>query len=99
MRPRWAVSNPLLQEYFDTEWGRPIRDEHGLFERLSLEGFQAGLSWMTILKKRPAFRAAFANFDPDAVAEYTDNDVEQIRQNVENIHHQQKIQHANNKSR
>lgn len=99
MRPRWAVSNPLLQEYFDTEWGRPIRDEHGLFERLSLEGFQAGLSWLTILKKRPAFRAAFANFDPDAVAEFTDTDVEQLLQNVEIIRNRQKIQAVINNAR
>src|SRR5690625_7655760 len=92
MRPRWAVSNPLLQEYFDTEWGRPIRDEHSLFERLSLEGFQAGLSWLTILKKRPAIRAAFAYFDPDTVAGFTDTDVEQLIQTVELILNRQKSQ-------
>ena len=55
-RPRWAASDPLLREYYDTEWGMPVRDERGVFERLSLEAFQSGLSWATILRKRPAFR-------------------------------------------
>ena len=74
-RPVWASSDPLMQEYYDTEWGMPVRDERGLFERVSLEAFQSGLSWATILRKRPAFRAAFDDFDPDAVAGYTDDDV------------------------
>lgn len=69
-RPRWAAADPLLQEYYDSEWGMPVRDERGLFERLSLEAFQSGLSWATILRKRPAFRAAFADFEPDAVAAF-----------------------------
>ena len=73
-RPVWAASDPLLREYYDAEWGMPVRDERGVFERLSLEAFQAGLSWVTILRKRPAFRAAFANFDPDAVAAFDDGD-------------------------
>ncbi|BDZ51835.1 3-methyladenine DNA glycosylase [Frondihabitans sucicola] len=73
-RPRWAATDPLLQTYYDTEWGMPVRDERGLFERLSLEAFQSGLSWSTILKKRPAFRAAFRDFDPDAVARFDDAD-------------------------
>ncbi len=77
-RPAWAAVDPLLRDYYDTEWGLPVRDERGLFERLSLEAFQAGLSWVTILRKRPAFRAAFAGFDPDAVAAYTDADVERL---------------------
>jgi DNA-3-methyladenine glycosylase I len=77
-RPRWAARDPLLQAYYDTEWGMPIRDEQGLFERLSLEGFQSGLSWATILRKRPAFREAFASFDPDAVAAFDDADVERL---------------------
>ena len=67
-RPAWAATDPLLREYYDTEWGMPVRDERGVYERLSLEAFQAGLSWATILRKRPAFRAAFHDFDPDAVA-------------------------------
>ncbi len=90
-RPRWAVSSPVLQRYFDNEWGRPVRDEHGLFERLSLEGFQAGLSWLTILKKRPAFRAAFADFDPEAVATFTEADVERLMTNDQIVRNRQKI--------
>jgi DNA-3-methyladenine glycosylase I len=74
-RPAWASADPLLRAYYDTEWGMPVRDEQGLFERLSLEAFQSGLSWATILRKRPAFRAAFAGFAPDAVAEFDDGDV------------------------
>ena len=77
-RPVWASSDPLMQEYYDTEWGMPVRDERGLFERISLEAFQSGLSWATILRKRPAFRAAFDDFDPDAVAGYTDDDVDRL---------------------
>lgn len=74
LRPEWAAAGPLLQQYYDTEWGMPIRDEQGLFERLSLEAFQSGLSWATILRKRPAFREAFAGFDPEAVAGFGDDD-------------------------
>ena len=91
-RPKWATTNPLLQHYFDTEWGRPVRDEQGLFERLSLEGFQAGLSWLTILKKRPAFREAFADFDPDVVASFSEDDVESLMDNAEIVRNRQKIQ-------
>lgn len=90
-RPRWAVSNSLLQEYFDTEWGRPVRDEQGIFERLSLEGFQAGLSWLTILKKRDAFRTAFRNFEPEHVATFTEADVEQLMENPAIVRNRQKI--------
>ena len=70
--------DPLYEAYHDDEWGRPVRDERGLFERLSLEAFQSGLSWLTILRKRPAFRAAFAGFDPDAVARFGARDVERL---------------------
>ncbi|KRE61600.1 DNA-3-methyladenine glycosylase I [Nostocoides sp. Soil756] len=73
-RPAWAATDPLLRDYYDTEWGMPVRDERGLFERLSLEAFQSGLSWATILRKRPAFRAAFDGFDPEAVAAYGEAD-------------------------
>ena len=69
-RTPWAVTSSLLTDYYDTEWGLPIRDEDGLFERLSLESFQSGLSWAVVLKKRPAFREAFCHFDPDKVAEF-----------------------------
>ena len=77
-RPFWASVDPLLREYYDTEWGMPVRDERGMFERLSLEAFQSGLSWLTILRKRPAFRAAFHGFDPEVVADYGEADVERL---------------------
>jgi DNA-3-methyladenine glycosylase I len=69
---------PLYEAYHDDEWGRPVLDERGLFERLSLEAFQSGLSWLTILRKRPAFRTAFAGFDTDAVARFGDADAERL---------------------
>lgn len=90
-RPKWAVSNPVLQRYFDTEWGRPVHDEQGLFERLSLEGFQAGLSWLTILSKREAFREAFADFDPEVVARFSDDDVHRLLTNSSIVRNEQKI--------
>lgn len=77
-RPPWAAIDPLLQRYYDTEWGMPVRDERGLFERLALEGFQSGLSWLTILRRRDAFRAAFRDFEPDTVAAFTQDDVERL---------------------
>ena len=77
-RPTWAATDPLLRDYYDTEWGMPVRDEQGLYERISLEAFQAGLSWATILRKRPAFRQAFHDFDPDLVAQFTEADVERL---------------------
>jgi len=77
-RPTWAATDPLLRDYYDTEWGMPVRDERGMFERLSLEAFQSGLSWATILRKRPAFRSAFHDFDPDTVAAYDAGDVARL---------------------
>ncbi|MCX0276169.1 DNA-3-methyladenine glycosylase I [Brevibacterium sp. CS2] len=77
-RPAWAATDPLMREYYDTEWGLPVGDEQGLFERISLEAFKAGLSWATILRKRPAFREAFDDFDPDRVARYGDTDVARL---------------------
>ena len=91
-RPSWASVDPLLMDYYDTEWGMPIRDERGLYERICLEGFQAGLSWATILRKRPNFRAAFADFDPDVVATFTDADVERLLGDAGIIRHRGKIQ-------
>ena len=70
--------DPLYERYHDEEWGRPVTDERGLYERMSLEAFQSGLSWLTILRKREAFRAAFAGFDPDAVARFGRADVERL---------------------
>ncbi|MEO5709649.1 MAG: DNA-3-methyladenine glycosylase I [Nocardioidaceae bacterium] len=77
-RPAWAATDPLMQSYYDTEWGMPVRDETGMFERISLEAFQSGLSWATILRKRPAFREAFDGFDADRVAAYGDGDVDRL---------------------
>lgn len=77
-RCRWAGSDPEYQRYHDEEWGTPLRGDRAIFEKLSLEGFQAGLSWITILRRRPAFRAAFAGFDIDAVAEFGAADVERL---------------------
>ena len=90
-RPRWAASDPLLREYYDTEWGMPVRDERGVFERLSLEAFQSGLSWATILRKRPAFREAFANFDPDAVATFDDDDMTRLLADASIVRNRAKI--------
>jgi DNA-3-methyladenine glycosylase I len=70
--------DPLYAAYHDDEWGVPVTDERGLYERLSLEAFQSGLSWLTILRKREAFRAAFAGFEPDAVARFGDDDVARL---------------------
>ncbi len=77
-RTPWGASDPLLRDYYDTEWGMPVRDDRGMFERISLEAFQSGLSWLTILRKREAFRAAFDDFSPDVVADYGDLDVERL---------------------
>jgi DNA-3-methyladenine glycosylase I len=74
----WGSSDPLLRAYYDTEWGMPVRDERGVFERLSLEAFQSGLSWLTILRKRPAFRVAFGGFEPDVVASFVDADAARL---------------------
>lgn len=90
-RPPWAATDPLMREYYDTEWGMPVRDERGLFERVSLEAFQSGLSWATILRKRPAFRLAFDGFEPDVVAEYTDASVERLLGDVGIVRNRAKI--------
>jgi DNA-3-methyladenine glycosylase I len=74
VRCSWANSAPEYIAYHDEEWGRPLHGEQALFERMSLEAFQSGLSWLIILRKRPAFRAAFADFDVDAVAAFDDTD-------------------------
>ena len=74
----WGAGDPLYRPYHDQEWGRPVADDRRLFEKLSLEGFQAGLSWLTILRKREHFRRAFAGFDPAAVARFGDRDAERL---------------------
>jgi DNA-3-methyladenine glycosylase I len=91
-RPAWAATDPLLREYYDTEWGMPVRDERGMFERISLEAFQSGLSWATILRKRPAFRAAFDGFDPDVVASYDERDVERLMADAGIVRNRRKIE-------
>ncbi|MFF3787704.1 DNA-3-methyladenine glycosylase I [Streptomyces sp. NPDC001933] len=91
-RPTWAAVDPLLRDYYDSEWGMPVTDERGVYERVSLEGFQAGLSWATILRKRPAFREAFNNFDPDVIAAYTETDVERLMADAGIVRNRQKIQ-------
>jgi DNA-3-methyladenine glycosylase I len=90
-RPPWAATDPLLREYYDTEWGLPVRDEHGVFERLSLEAFQSGLSWRTVLAKRPAFRRAFVDFDPEAVAGFGETEVERLLADAGIIRNRAKI--------
>ena len=77
-RCAWGDSTPDYRAYHDTEWGRPVTDDVRLFEKLCLEGFQSGLSWLTILRKREAFRSAFAGFDFERVARYTERDVERL---------------------
>jgi DNA-3-methyladenine glycosylase I len=91
-RPSWAATDPLLRDYYDNEWGMPVRDERGLFERLSLEAFQSGLSWATILRKRPAFRKAFDDFDPDTVAAYDESDVERLMADAGIVRNRRKIE-------
>ncbi|MBM6545531.1 DNA-3-methyladenine glycosylase I [Janibacter sp. YIM B02568] len=91
-RPAWASVDPLLRDYYDTEWGMPVREEQGLFERLSLEAFQSGLSWATILRKRPAFRAAFDGFDPDRVASYDDGDVGRLLGDAGIVRNRRKVE-------
>ncbi|MGO2110609.1 MAG: DNA-3-methyladenine glycosylase I [Pseudoclavibacter sp.] len=91
-RPAWASRDPLLREYYDTEWGMPVHDERGVFERLALESFQSGLSWATVLRKRPAFREAFAGFAPDAVARFDDDDVARLLGDAAIIRNRAKIE-------
>jgi DNA-3-methyladenine glycosylase I len=92
-RPRcaWANSTPEYVVYHDEEWGTPLRGDDALFERLSLEAFQSGLSWITILRKRPAFRTAFAGFAIDAVAAFTDEDEARLLQDAAIVRNRAKI--------
>ena len=91
-RCAWCAATPDYVQYHDLEWGFPVRDDRRLFEKLSLEGFQSGLSWLTILRKREAFRKAFANFDAEKVARYTPKKVDQLLQNAGIIRHRGKIE-------
>ncbi|MGZ8692557.1 MAG: DNA-3-methyladenine glycosylase I, partial [Gaiellaceae bacterium] len=90
----WPTSDELYLAYHDEEWGRPVTDERGLLERLCLEGFQSGLSWLTILRKRENFRAAFAAFDPERVARFAERDVERLLEDAGIVRHRGKIEAA-----
>ena len=91
-RCAWAVSAPEFPAYHDTEWGFPVVDDQRLFEKVSLEGFQSGLSWRTILVKLPAFRAAFADFDLSVVARYDESDVARLLADAGIVRHRGKIE-------
>jgi DNA-3-methyladenine glycosylase I len=90
----WSSGDPLYVAYHDDEWGRPVLDERGLLERLCLEGFQSGLSWLTILRKRDNFRAAFADFDPERVARFGERDVKRLLDDAGIVRHRGKIEAA-----
>jgi DNA-3-methyladenine glycosylase I len=90
----WPTVDPVYIAYHDEEWGRPVRDERGLYERLCLEGFQSGLAWITILRKREAFRGAFAGFDPEQVARFGERDVERLLGDAGIVRHRGKIEAA-----
>lgn len=93
-RCQWAVSDPLLVRYHDREWGVPLHNDRKLFEFLVLEGAQAGLSWITILKKRPAYRKAFDNFNFNKVARYGEGKVRQLLNNAGIVRNELKIRSA-----
>jgi DNA-3-methyladenine glycosylase I len=90
----WPTSDPLYIAYHDEEWGRPVTTEQGMYERLCLEGFQAGLSWLTILRKRESFRSAFAGFDPERVARFGERDVTRLLGDAGIVRHRGKIEAA-----
>lgn len=90
-RCSWCQSTPQYMHYHDNEWGYPVTDDQRLFEKICLEGFQSGLSWFTILVKRENFRAAFANFDFNQVAKFTETDVERLVQDAGIVRHRGKI--------
>lgn len=90
-RCAWVGADAEYQRYHDEEWGRPLHGDRPLFEKMSLEGFQAGLSWITILRKRPRFREVFAGFEPDVVARFTPDDVERLMADAGIIRNRAKI--------
>ena len=90
----WESSDEGYNRYHDEEWGRPVVDERGLYERLCLEGFQSGLSWLTILRKRENFRAAFAGFEPERVADFAEADVNRLLADAGIVRHRGKIEAA-----
>jgi DNA-3-methyladenine glycosylase I len=88
----WESSDPAYDAYHDDEWGRPVTDEAGVYERLCLEGFQSGLSWLTILRKRENFRGAFAGFDSDMVAGFGEADIQRLLADAGIVRHRGKIE-------
>lgn len=96
LRCPWAIGLPDYERYHDDEWGKPLRGDGALFERLTLEGFQSGLSWLTILRKRENFRAAFANFDPVVMAAYGESDRARLLGDAGIVRHRGKIDAAIN---
>src|SRR4051794_28577585 len=88
----FGADDPLYRKYHDEEWGRPVLDERGLYERISLEAFQSGLAWITILRKRDNFRAAFADFDPVAVARFGPDDVDRLMADAGIVRNRLKIE-------
>jgi DNA-3-methyladenine glycosylase I len=88
----FGSGDPLYRAYHDDEWGRPVRDERGLYERISLEAFQSGLAWITILRKREAFRAAFAGFDPEKVAAFGEADVARLLADTGIVRNRMKVE-------
>ena len=98
-RCAWCTSDPFYLQYHDLEWGRPVRDERAIFEKICLEGFQAGLSWLTILKKREAFRAAFQDFDPEVVARFTKRDINRLMKDASIVRNRMKIDSTINNAR
>ena len=95
----WPGADPLYVKYHDAEWGRPVRDDHRLFEKICLEGFQAGLSWITILRKREHFREAFRGFDPEAVSRFGKADIARLLRNDGIVRHRGKIESTINNAR
>jgi DNA-3-methyladenine glycosylase I len=94
LRCPWGLSSPEYIAYHDDEWGRPVRDDTGMFERLCLEAFQSGLSWLTILRKREGFRSAFAGFDIEAVARFGPDDVTRLLGDARIVRNRAKIEAA-----
>lgn len=90
----WVGADAEYQRYHDEEWGTPLHGDRALYEKMSLEGFQAGLSWITILRKRPTFREAFAHFEPEAVAQFGDDDIERLMNDAGIVRNRLKIQAA-----
>ena len=95
----WAGEDALYVRYHDDEWGRPVSDDRRLFEKICLEGFQSGLSWITILRKRDNFRKAFANFDPAAVAKFNARDVQRLLKDAGIVRHRGKIESTINNAK